>query len=74
MKHFSMNFKNVPHPGESMELFDDIEDDSELLKAAAQWLGTKRMMRPTKAAFNADRPVPCSVAWLVRGSGRAHSQ
>jgi hypothetical protein len=36
MKHFSMNFKNVPHPGESMELFDDFEDDSELQKAAAQ--------------------------------------
>jgi hypothetical protein len=33
MKQFSMNFKNVPHPGESMELFDDIEDDREHLKS-----------------------------------------
>ena len=36
MKHFIVNFKHAPQLGKSIELFDDIEDDSELLKAAAE--------------------------------------
>jgi hypothetical protein len=42
MKNFSMNFKRVPQPGEPRELFAEPEEDSELLKAAAQLAWTEK--------------------------------
>jgi hypothetical protein len=50
MKHFNMNFKHVPQRGEPKELFDDIEDSSELHARAV------RCRSSGASAWRASRP------------------